>query len=182
MVKFEIEYIQMKKIYLTLISFAILGASSLFAQNKMGYFNLQKVLPQIPAYQEAQKAMETYGKQIEAEVKSKQSEFEQKLKVFQEGMQSNAFTPAIAASKERELQSLQQQFQQFQQTVQVDAQNKEVKLMTPIYEKIEAAINKVSETNGYKYVMKSEFLAAGDKTSDISNLVLKEMGITPKAE
>lgn len=172
----------MKKIYLTLITFAILGTSSLFAQNKIGYFNLNKILPQVPAYQDAQKEMETYGKQIENEVKSKQTEFETKAKAYEEGVKAGSFTPAIAQSKERELQSLQQQFQQFQQTVQVDAQNREVKLMTPIYEKIEAAINKVSESNGYKYVVKSEFLASGNKSNDISNLVLKEMGITPKAE
>ncbi|MDX2301869.1 MAG: OmpH family outer membrane protein [Microscillaceae bacterium] len=172
----------MKKIYFTLVLFTLFGSSTLFAQNKMGYFDLQKVLPQVPAYLAAQKEMETYGKQIEAEVKAKQDEFQKKLTDYQKGVQEKTLTPALAASKERELQSLQQQFQQFQQTVEVDAQNRELKLMTPIYEKIEAAITKVSEANSFKYVLKSEFIAGANKANDISNLVLKEMGITPKPE
>ncbi len=172
----------MKKIFIPLLLMLglALGAQNLRAQAKVGYFNIQKVLPQLPDYKTAQQNMDTYAKQVEEELKSKQTEFETKYKDYQE--KGESLTPALRASRERELANLERQFNEFQQNIQADLQNREAELLAPLYQRVEEALNKVAKAEAYEYVLKTEFCVAYDQSKDVSNKVLKELGVTPTSE
>lgn len=147
---------------------------------KIGYFDLQYVLAQMPEYKKAEEEMKTYSKQIEDEMKARQEEFQRKLEEYQKKMEAGDYTPAMQASKEKELQSLEQQFQRFQQTIQQDAQNQEAKLIAPIYEKIQNNINEVAKEAGYQFIIRAEACYTTVKADNISDRVLRKMGIVPK--
>lgn len=163
----------MKKIpYLIIVLFALVFTTQAQAQ-KVGYFDLEEILPQVPEYQSAKVEMETYAKQIEEEIKAKQTEFETKLADYQK--RGESMTPAIRAAKERELQTLDRNFQEFQQNVQRDIQQREGRLLTPIYEKIEAAIKEVAAQDGYAYILKAEFVSYANEAENISGKVLAKV-------
>jgi outer membrane protein len=172
----------MKNIFISLIILlsVTLFANNTQAQSKVGHFDLQYVLPQIPEYKKAEAEMETYAKQIQDELKSKQEEFERKLKDYQGKMEAGTLTPAMQASKEKELQTLQQQFQRFQQGIQQDGQSQEARLMAPIYEKIQKALDEVAKEGGYGFILRDEACYASPKAENISDRVLRKMGFTPK--
>ncbi|NJO01561.1 MAG: OmpH family outer membrane protein [Bacteroidia bacterium] len=151
------------------------------AQTKIGYFDLNLVLPQLPEFKQAQADMETYGRQVEEELKAKQGDFDKKLKDYQDKMDKGELTQALQQSKESELQSLQRQFQEFQQQIQVEAQNREQKLLSPIYEKVEKAIQEVAKENNYAFIIKRESFASVVDANGVSNMVLKKLGVTPAA-
>ena len=134
----------------------------------------------MPEYKRAQTDMETYGKQIKDELDAKKKEFETKYQDYMQKMQSGQLSPALQKSKESELQSLDKQYRDFEERVQYDIQDRESKLLGPIYEKIEKSLKDVAETNGYAIVLRSESCYTTVKSNDISDLVLKKMGITPK--
>jgi outer membrane protein len=84
------------------------------------------------------------------------------------------------------LQTMQQGLQEFQSTAQQSLQQKQQSLLSPALDKIQKNIDLVANENGYSYVLNSDagsspILLHGPKDGDISDLILKKMGITPTA-
>lgn len=98
-----------------------------------------------------------------------------------------ATTPdAIKADKERELAGLQEGIQKFQQDAQTSLQNKQTALMDPIFKKVGKAIEDVAKENGYAFIIAPQVMGGGDillysdEKYNVSNLVLKKLGVTPQ--
>lgn len=169
----------MKKIlfiYLCLLATTILPAK---AQMKIGYFDLEYVMPLMPEVKKAETDIEAYAKQLDEEFIKKQKDFEAKYKDFLEMAKNPDASQTILASKQEELQSLQKQLQEFEQKSVNDIQARRDKALAPIYEKIEATVKTVAKENTYSHIMRTEACYLPVKESNISDLVLKKMGITP---
>src|SRR6478752_6947584 len=130
---------------------------------KIGYAESDYILSQLPDF-----------KKIESELKTHQ------------GMP--ATTPdAIKSDKERELAALQENMQKFQQDAQSSYQKKQTDLMDPIYKKIGKAIEEVAKENGFSFIINPQLANGGDillfsdEKFNISDLVLKKLGVTPVA-
>ncbi|MCC5945816.1 MAG: OmpH family outer membrane protein [Bernardetiaceae bacterium] len=148
---------------------------------KIGYTSAAQVLPFMPDFKQKQNELETYSKQLERELQSQQQDFQAKLKNYEE--KANDMPPVLKQQKENELRNMQQNIIEFQQSLQQDLQEKEQKLLQPLYEKVQDAIEKVAAREKYTFVlnafdgtMTSTILYATEGT-DITNLVLKELGI-----
>ena len=97
--------------------------------------------------------------------------------------------PEVRADKQQEFQNLQQSIQKFEQDAQASLQKKQADLLQPAYDKIQKAIDEVAKSNGYTHILNSGqpemglfiLLYAADEFN-VSNLVLKQLGITPPAE
>lgn len=94
-------------------------------------------------------------------------------------------TPVVREDKEKELTNLQNSIQEFQRSADQSLQQKQQALLKPALDKLQKNIDAVAEENGYTYVLNSDgaspVLLHGPKEGDISDLVLKKMGITPGA-
>lgn len=94
----------------------------------------------------------------------------------------------IRADKERELQTMQESLQKFQQDAQASIAKKQNDLMQPVYTKVGKAIEEVAKENGYSFILNpqigpgSDILLYSDEKYDISDLVLKKMGVTPQPQ
>lgn len=166
----------MKKIIVLAVAiFITLHAN---AQNmKVAHFDINYVLPLLPKFKKAEEDLKVYSKQIEDELKNKQKEFEEKYKVYQE--QAATWDKVILAAKQEELQSLERQIIDFEQKAQGDIQNKQQEMLAPIYEEIEKMVKEVANAQGYTNVFRTEACAFGNKNNNISDLVLKKLGVTP---
>ena len=116
-------------------------------------------------------------------MKSKQAEFETKLKSYQELLPS---TPkAVKDDKEQELARLQQALEKFKNDAQVSFQKKQNDLLDPVYKRIGNAIEQVAKENGYSFILNHRFendgqvLLVWDDKFNISDLVLKKLGVVP---
>jgi outer membrane protein len=174
----------MKKIFkLTLALMLVMSASSVYAQ-KFGRIDLAAVVTNMPEFLEAQTNLEAYGKDLQDQLEQIQVEFNTLLADYEK--KAATLTDSVRQLKERELSELQQRYQDFTQLAQQDMQKKEAEIMTPIYDKANEAVKKVSAAGGYIAV----FSTTGDQPAsaglayfdpaaltDITPAVKKELGI-----
>ncbi|MBK8290002.1 MAG: OmpH family outer membrane protein [Flammeovirgaceae bacterium] len=154
---------------------------------KLGYADWQYIFSQLPETKQIENELKTHGTQLENQLKAKSQELEAKYKAYQ-GMP--ATTPdAIRADKERELQGMQDGIQKFQQDAETSLRNKQSALMDPVFKKVGKAIEDVAKENAYTFIINPQSMSNGedillysDEKYNISNLVLKKLGVTPKPE
>ena len=152
---------------------------------KIGYAESDYILSQLPEFKKIESELKTHGAQLENQMKAKYDDYQAKLKAYQ-GMP--ATTPdAIKADKERELAALQENMTKFQQDAQSSFQKKQADLMDPVYKKIGKAIEDVAKENGFTFIINpavtngGDILLYSDDKFNISDLVLKKLGVTPTA-
>ena len=179
------------KIFRLTLAAALLTAGTLAATSaqaqaplKIGYTDVQYVLSQMTESKQIESELKTYNDQLAAQLKSKSSEFETKVKDYQQ--KSGTMTEVVKADTEKELQRLQQSIQEFQRTAEQSLQQKQQTLLKPALDKLQKNIDLVADENGFTYVFNSDgggspLLLHAPKDGDISDLVLKKMGITPGA-
>lgn len=162
--------------------FTFASATSALAQAplKIGYTSVQYVLAQMPESKQIESSMKTYSSQLESQMKTKIDEYQAKGTAYQKG--AATMTDIVRADKEKELQNLQQSIQDFQRSADQSLQQKQQTLLKPALDKLQKAIDDVATENGYTYVLNSDgdspLLLHGPKEGDVSDLVLKKMGVT----
>ena len=169
-----------------LLTAGTLAATSAQAQAplKIGYTDVQYVLAQMPESKQIESDLKAYNSQLEAQLKSKYSEYQTKGEAYQKA--ASTMTDVVKADKEKELQALQQSIQEFQRSAEQSLQQKQQTLLKPALDKLQKNIDAVADENGFTYVFNSDgggspLLLHAPKEGDISDLVLKKMGITPGA-
>ena len=172
----------MKKLLgLTLLAVAMFGISTASAQ-KMARINLQEVVIAMPEFEEAQKNLELFGRDLQEQMEQIQVEFNNKMADYEKNQATMA--ASIKQMKQQELQQLQQRYAEFQQIAQQDFQKKEAELLEPVQKKAQEAINKIAKANGYIAVFNTAVpsLVYFDESQlvDIAALVKKELGIVDK--
>ena len=179
------------KIFRLTLAAALLTAGTLAATSaqaqaplKIGYTDVQYVLAQMPESKQIESELKTYNTQLEAQLKSKYADYQAKGEAYQKA--AGTMTEVVKADKEKELQGLQQSIQEFQQSAQQSLQQKQQVLLKPALDKLQKNIDLVANENGFTYVFNSDgggspLLLHAPKEGDISDLVLKKMGITPGA-
>ena len=134
----------MKKLFILLG--VILGVSTVSAQ-KFARVNLQEVVVAMPEFEQAQKNLEAFGKDLQEQMEQIQVEFNNKLADFQKNQATMA--ASVKQMRQQELEQLQQRFSEFQQIAQQDFQKKEAELLEPVQKKANDAVNKVAKAAGY---------------------------------
>ena len=178
----------MRKLHLTFAA-ALLVAGSFFAhsaqaQQKIGYTSVEYVLSQMPESKQVESDLKAYGSQLEAQLKSKTTDYETKVAAYKN--LPTTTTQVVRADKEKELQQLGQSIQEFQQNAQQSMQQRQQTSLKPLLDKVQKNIDAVAEENGYAYILNSDsngspVLLHGPKDGDVSDIILKKMGITPSA-
>ncbi len=164
----------------------LLSSMSAYAQ-KLGYINSQKVMATYKEAQDAQERLDKISQDWEAEARAKQKQFQdlgeqlesQKLLLSEERMKE----------KQQELQTLYTEIQKFQAEKfgqGGELYKKQEEIMQPIIDKINAAIKKLGEEQGFDYIFDSvaaNIVYASPKQPDLTDQVLEELekGLQSKA-
>jgi outer membrane protein len=167
---------------------AVLGLVTFISQaqtasTKIGYADVDYIFSQMPEAKQIDTDLKSLQAQLKNQIETKASEFQKKLADYQANL--NTMLDAVRANTERELQQLQQNLQKLQEDAQTTIQNKQTQLMDPVYKKVGKAIEETAKENGFNLVLSQQIggldvVLYADETADISDLVLKKMGVTPK--
>jgi outer membrane protein len=182
--KFEIT--KMRKLVLLAV-FGMVGFMS-HAQTttqKIGYADVDYIFSQLPDAKQIDTDLKSLQTQLKNQIDAKYSEFQKKLTDYNAAVQANTMPDAVRNNTERELQQLQQNIEKLQQDAQTNLQTKQNQLMQPVYKKVGDAITSVAKENGYNYILTQQIggidvILYGEDNLDISDLVLKKLGVTPK--
>ena len=164
----------MKNIFkIAVVGVALIASSYTANAQKMAHINLDSLITLMPESKTAQAAVQDYSKQLEQQITAMQTE----LQTYQ--TDSPNMAEVVKASKEKELNDLNQRITDFQQQAQADYQKKSAELSKPVYEKAKKAIDQVAKDNGYKFVLDTStgLVLYSEPTDDIISLVIKKLGI-----
>lgn len=165
-----------KVILLNLFLVLSLGA---FAQDvKLGHVNTQELIAVLPQKIAAEEALQTHAAQLEEFQKSIQDELNKKYEAYL--TERETYTELVRATKEKDLQDLQQRLTTYNKTAQQDLQQKEGELIQPIIEQVKKAIDEVGKENNFLYIFDTasgNLLFMSSQSEDVTSLVRKKLGL-----
>ncbi len=181
---------KMNKIsFLIVVLAAFFGVTSAVGQGtgvaiKVGHTNSGYIISQLPDTKKAQTELETVKKQLEKVIQEKSKVFEEKVGRYQASGQS--MSESVRATTEAELQKLQTELRELQGKSETTFMEKQQGLFAPILEKVNKAIRDVGKEQGYMYILNGDtgsvgnpvLLYSGSEETDITDLVLKKLGVT----
>ena len=151
---------------------------SVMAQTKFGHMNSQEVITAMPEYTKAQTDLDAMAKQYQEEMQRTQEEFNKKYQEFL--AQADSLPRNIAERRQKELQDMDQRQQQFQQEVYQSMQKAQQDALTPIYQKLETAIQTVGKAEGVIYIFdiaRTPVAYIGAESVDLTAKVKAQLGI-----
>jgi outer membrane protein len=174
-------------IFLLAIGIGLASTFAVQAQSpqKIGFADVDYIFSEMPEAKQIESELQTTQNQLKKEIDNKAAEFKKKLDDYTANL--NTMLPAVRSNTERELQQLQANLQKLQEDAQATIQQKQGALMEPVYKKVHKAIEDVSKENGFNLILSGQLsgldvVLYGDDNLDVSDLVLKKMGITPKPQ
>ena len=123
------------------------------AELKIGYVDSQAILAKLKETKDVQDKLNELYKTWEQEAKNMEQEIQKKQEDFE--AKSLMLTDKAKAERAQEIQAMALQLRQFEQEkfgAQGEYFKEQNRLMQPIIEKIQNAINKVGEDDGYDYI------------------------------
>ena len=171
----------MKKLFFVLI--LIFGTSFAFGQ-KYGYIDSDYILASVPEYTEAKDKLDKLADRWTKEIEERYAVLKTKKDNF---AREEVLLPAEEKQKRKEeierLETEAMQMQKLRFGVEGDYFQKRQELIKPIQDKVYDAMQKVASKRNYTFVFdkaNQSNLVYADSKFDISDEVLKEMGITVK--
>jgi len=168
------------------ISFALILLFTTLAlqAQKVAHFDRNSVVQQMPEVKKAQTDLETYAKQLDAQVSTMLEEYQNELSSYnqlidQYQSQGEKVPASIKSDREEKLGNLEQRIQKFRQKAQQDVQQKELELLEPIVKRINDAAESVAKEKGYNYVFDTSqgSIIYANESGDITALVKQKLNL-----
>ncbi len=150
---------------------------------KIGFADVEYIFSQMPESKTIETELQALQTQLKKQIDAKLADFQKKVTEYQ---QFGANVPeAVRQNTERELRQMQENIEKLQQDAQTEMQRKQTQLMEPVYQKVGKAIEDVAKENGFSIILNNQIsgldvILYGDEKLDVSDLVLKKLGVTPK--
>jgi|GEM_PF-2225339 len=168
----------MKKYLFLLLSFALMAAP-LSAAQKSAYANSTFIVSKLPARQVVAEELTQMRDKFTQEGRQLSESFQKKYAEVLEQNKSGLLSDADLKAAQAELQQMQADIQAHTQKSQEAIARRQQVLLDPIIKKVEEAIKKVAEDEGYDFVFdtREAGLVYGNNEYDITVLVLQELGV-----
>lgn len=168
----------MKKI-LFVLSLVLFSISS-NAQTKVGTIDADYILSQMPEMSQVKEQLKAYDEEMRKDFDSTVTRYQDMVKEYQE--KQTDYSETEKQQKEQEIVNLENGLKSFNQKLPLMIQMRRNELTKPLYEKINTAMLKVIERDGYSHVFHAggNSLAFAEDKYDITDDVIAELGITPK--
>lgn len=162
---------------LLLIAVLTLGFNTVQAQSKVAHINLQELIGSIPEVKTMRAELTKLEKTYIDDIKAESISFEAKYKKYQAEAPSQ--TKEENEKRGLEIEQGQRKIQLSEQVAQQEMgkKNDEMnKKLTPILQKVDAAINAVAKAQGFDYVLDSSVLLVANGT-DLLASVKANLGV-----
>ena len=174
----------MKATRILIAAILLLAATPVLAQ-KYACVNTDYVLKSIPDYANAQKRLDKYVEDWQAELQEKQAELEAMQDEYEQ--ESYLLPDNLKKRRQEEIKAKAQSIRELQQQrfgAGGDLDRKRAELLKPVQDRVYAMIERVANEKNYAFVFDkagSPTLLFANKKYDISNEVLELLGYKPGA-
>lgn len=157
--------------YLSIILLVVVPAFN-WAQSSVAHMNSQDVMAAMPSYNSAVKSLDSLQAATTLEVQTMIANYDEALKIYLE--KQNELSPVLLQIEQEKLAKKEQAITDRQQSIQRELQAYSQELNFPILEKIQTAVNTVSDRNKYDYVFDISTVMVANGP-DITQEVIKEV-------
>ncbi|MBR7167689.1 MAG: OmpH family outer membrane protein [Bacteroidales bacterium] len=167
----------MKKTFIV-IAMALLSLGTAFAQKsvKLGHIDSNELLKIMPGRDSAQAKLQREMTELEGALQNMQMELQQLYNDYM--AKESQMSDLIKQVEQKKLQETGARIEEFQKNAQLQLQESEKTLLTPIIDRAKEAIRKVAKDNGYTYIFDSAVgVTLYEGGDDILPLVKKELGL-----
>ena len=162
-----------------MITVALLNVNTTNAQTfKFGHIDSQELLASLPERESAEATLKKHATLLETQQKSMSDELNKKYAEYLQ--EKDQLSDLVRATREKDLQDLQQRIAIFNQQAMKELEDKEQQLIAPIIEKVTNAIKEVGKENGYTYIFDlatRTVVYHSDQSTDVTPLVRKKLGL-----
>ncbi len=166
----------------------VFSVGNVFAQEqkpqKIGTLNMDYILAAMPEIKSIQSTLAGLQTQLQKQGDAKQQQYQQKVVKYQS--EGASMTIGDRQQLEREIASLEEELKSFSASAQTKMETKQIELMGPINKRVGEALEAVVAEKAYTHIFNIGVPQAGleilfytDPGYDISNDVLKKLGIEP---
>ena len=175
----------MKHFSKILVAVLLLISTSSFGQSlKFGHIDIEFLVALMPDRDSAHAKLDIYGQTLEQTLQDLQAEFQTKYNIFQR--QQATWTAAILEVKSKELQDLNSNISAYQETASQEYSQMYNVLMTPVYQKAQAAVDKIGKEKGLIYVFNMSqrpiLYVDTNLSEDLLSAAKRELGIPADKE
>jgi outer membrane protein len=163
----------MRRTVLSLSLLTLLGASTAFADTKIGYVDLQRALAEVGEGQAAKA-------KLKGEIDKKKAEFEaEQKKLREDGMvldrQASAMSEEVRIEKMKQLQGRVMQMTEKGQKLQVEFVEKERVELKKIFDKMDPIVAAIAKRDGLSYVLEKtdSGLVFAESSLDVTNELVR---------
>jgi outer membrane protein len=152
---------------------------------QIGYTDPNLIVAQMPEYEEILSQMQSMYQGGQQEYQQMVKEYQSQLQDYQK--KQSLMSEDVRQKREKELQQRQQKIQQFLSQKQQEMGETEQELMQPLLEKVDGAIQEVAAEQNLDLVLSTQaanssvVLYASDNTVDITEPVMRNLGLDPQA-
>ena len=139
----------LKKLFILLIAFAPLAAIA--QDGKVAYLNSQEIFNAMPELADIEKQLNTKQEEISKNGQAVIDEFNKKAEEFEKAAATASET--TKQDHQKQLAQLQERYQLFVQNSQKEMEELRVKLLQPVYQKIQTAIKNVGDEQKFSYIL-----------------------------
>ena len=162
-----------------LITIVFAGMSMALQAQKIGYINSDAIIAALPETKTVLTQLESYKGELDKKIQDKVVAFQQRYSQEQQRLEKGMLTPIQQQEIQASLQQEQDSIIAFEneQATLFDTRTKE--LYQPIFDKVNKAIETVSQANGYNLVLdtKQQVIIYSDGSANITRLVAENLGL-----
>ena len=155
-------------------------AGAVLAELKLGYIDSEVIKERLPEFKAAQRKLDQLRQEFEREAKDREAKLLKLQEDFrkQELLMSEARKAEIQADFEEKVRQLQE-FTQQKFGPDGELMKKNVELSSPIFEKINAALQEIAKEEGYDFIFDAAAPGTGlvfaDEKYDLTEKLLKRL-------
>lgn len=165
------------KLAIAVVMMMGLFAGTTMAQTTIAYVEADVLIQDMAEYKKANIDLETYAKQLEAQLKQEQEKFQKEYQAVVDSVQRGIITPIQQQQAEKRIQQKQQKLELMSRDAQNKIVAKEAELFKPINDKFNAALKAVATEKSYTYIVDKKMLlyfeGGVDATEDVKMKLLQ---------
>jgi outer membrane protein len=155
----------MKKLKVFALVVSLLVAGSSMAQSKFGYIRIDDIVRLMPAAGRIDSLLERYQVDtIQPEYASVMEQYNFNDSLYRDSLKT---PPAVRAEIAKKLPTLIYQLQNWQQITQQAMEEKQNRLLAPIYKEVYDAVKAVAKEKGYTHIFNREAFLVAPEGDDL---------------
>ena len=162
---------------ITAVCMLLTFSTTTLAQQKIAHIDSEAVVAAMPEYKNAQSELEAFSKILEKQLEEEQKKAQDYYAEVMKNVQQGLLTPKQQKEEEAKLQKMQQDIQNQAAEADQKLAEKEEELTNPLFDKFNAAVEKVAAANGYSYIIDIKVALYSKGGEDVTSLVKTELEI-----